>query len=369
MLFVTGTGRSGTSLADKLLSIHPAIRILSQPLPSIYVEIKREFARMTGTDICRHFPLGDLFGDNYAPPQELTRFLREWRLEPDWIAATLHKMEGFDGRYTMPPPETAGLIPAVSVPLVDFVGHYLSTLVREPCPIVGSKEVFAEEFIPYLLGANSKILLLIRHPCDVVASTYLGRGPEFAGQGRPVLFTLRQWRKSAAFALDLHGEPDLKVIRYEDLVARPLAVLNTVAAWLDLPPFPPDLGSLKLKTDNGEAWLANSSHEAYAHISTRSVGRHKELLSSAQIKAIEMLCGPEMVALGYSDCAETGAGLDSIDGGALDLLCPEPRAALQGYIWSERSRDQEKARLQGLAAGHFRPDLHLYSRAFERLAG
>ena len=42
-LFVTGMLRSGTTLLDKLLSIHPQALVHSQPLTPLYVKVKRAF--------------------------------------------------------------------------------------------------------------------------------------------------------------------------------------------------------------------------------------------------------------------------------------------------------------------------------------
>jgi hypothetical protein len=81
-LFITGMGRSGTTLLEKLVALHPEASVLSQPLPLLYIAVKREFLRRSGRlrGVARHYPFNDMLGDNYYPPHELVRFIEGFPL-------------------------------------------------------------------------------------------------------------------------------------------------------------------------------------------------------------------------------------------------------------------------------------------------
>src|SRR2546423_3408897 len=78
-LFVTGMQRSGTSLLDRLLAGHPALSILSQPFPFVFLQAKRDFLRARG-DASAHYPLDPLFLEERFTPDDLSHFLATYRL-------------------------------------------------------------------------------------------------------------------------------------------------------------------------------------------------------------------------------------------------------------------------------------------------
>src|SRR5687767_15311816 len=98
MLFVTGMPRSGTTLAEKLLSQHPAISLLSQPFPFLFLNAKRAFL----TTIDRGgdpYPLGDLFAETYAVG-DFTRHLLDRQIDAHTVNAVFAAMAGYSGQYT-----------------------------------------------------------------------------------------------------------------------------------------------------------------------------------------------------------------------------------------------------------------------------
>ena len=56
-LLVTGMGRSGTTLLDKLLTSHADIDVLSQPFPLVFVDTKKQFLAEKRVD--KYFVLND----------------------------------------------------------------------------------------------------------------------------------------------------------------------------------------------------------------------------------------------------------------------------------------------------------------------
>ena len=110
----------------------------------------------------------------------------------------------------------------------DLFSNYnqLITSEKKNKKVFGSKEVIFEEFLQYLLRQGVKCILVLRDPRDVLASSYFGKGQEFSGSPRPFFWMVRNWRKSVAFALELAGNENLLVLRYEDLVQNPAEYLR-----------------------------------------------------------------------------------------------------------------------------------------------
>ena len=55
--FITGMGRSGTTLLEKLLCNHKDLSVLSQPLPLVFIDLKKRFLETLG--IKKYFVLND----------------------------------------------------------------------------------------------------------------------------------------------------------------------------------------------------------------------------------------------------------------------------------------------------------------------
>ena len=193
-VLVTGMPRSGTTLLDKLLSSHPAALVFSQPLPLLYVEVKRRFLqdRELGA-ASRAYPLNDMFRTNYYASEAFQAFLETFLLEPIFCREVLAAMVAFDGRYIKPADPFAFLEDYKASRLFDFVRSYVRWLADGDCPVVtGSKETFCEEYIPYFLANGATVIQLVRDPRDVVTSLNFGHGERFGGRIKPHLFNLRQ---------------------------------------------------------------------------------------------------------------------------------------------------------------------------------
>ncbi len=374
-LFVTGAARTGTSLLARLLSAHPGIDILSQPLPRLYPDIKRLFLETRQgddppSDLARAFPLGDQFDANHADPARFTAYLQTLRLDRAWLIASLRGMAGFSGQGVRPDAPVKTLVPEVPLGLAAFTAGYFARVSRHPeAEFRGSKEIVAEEFVAYLLQSGTRVIHVVRDPRDVVASVFGPGGADYAGGGLPLLFVLRQWRKSVAFALHHDGDPRFRLQRYEDLVTWPDAQLAGIAGWLGCAGFPGDIARRPLVDDRGRPWPSNSSYQPRHRISRAGVGRGRSDLAPALVRAIETLCGPELRALGYDPGspavpAERPATLEA----AADP-CRDPRPVLADYGWSRAALAPELRRLTALEAGDFEPRLHLFPAAFRRLRG
>ncbi len=146
-LFITGAGRSGTTLLDKLISMHPEVLVFSQPLPLLYVAIKKNylhaFKRKTTTP---EYPLNDLFAENYCDPEVFKEYLLETRFSNELFKNLLSSMVDYDGQYTKPTSEFK-LSGKQKMSMFEFVTLYtewLSTKSGRDCSISGSKETFTD---------------------------------------------------------------------------------------------------------------------------------------------------------------------------------------------------------------------------------
>jgi Sulfotransferase family len=374
-LFVTGCLRSGTSLTDNLLSCHSQILILSQPLQLLYVEMKRRFISENLDDpglsgnIARHFPLNDLFGENYYNCEAFTQYLGSVLLEPDWFAKVLASMDQYSGRVHKPKMDSDRLVLQKRASFLDFIDHYLK-VETENCSAtyLGSKEVFAEEYIPYLINNDIKTILVVRDPRDVIASCFSGKGSKFIGAARPFLFVLRQWRKSVAFALRYGQHKNLQILRYEDLVSEPEIVLARIANWLGTDTFPSFIKEKRLRGLDGHIWQSNSSHAAKSKIFTSSVGSYTRLIDHEVRQAIEILCGPEMKLMRYSQNSVCLSSNKREFLRSLDEPYAFDRSELQSYAWNGVNVEREISRLDYLQDGKFVESLHLFRDIFEALA-
>lgn len=300
-IFITGTHRSGTTLLDRLINQFPDVSILSQPFPLLFVETKRSFFRSLGLDDIR-YPLGHLFLEERYDHAMLADFLRRWRTSHEHLRAIFEDMRGYSGQYTRFSDEEVERAIACVDGDDDFAS-VVQKLIRSLCrrekaAWFGSKETICEELLPSMLDRGFRCVLIIRDPRDVIASLNHGRGAEFGGSIKPLLFNIRSWRKSVAYALDLQARSRFQWCRYEDLVRTPVAELARIAAPLGLKATSDGLTS-ELRNGDGSIWAGNSSHGELYAISDASVGIYKKLLDPDVQRMVEAACLPELRYLGY----------------------------------------------------------------------
>jgi hypothetical protein len=119
------------------------------------------------------------------------------------------------------------------------------------------------------------------------------------GKTRPILYTLRQWRKSVSFCLEYQDWPNFAYVKYEDLVMDPWSTLNRLAQFLRLTPYPEGTFASGIIDQTGQRWEGNSSFGNYSSISRNSVANFTKNLSETCIRYIETVCNPELRYLNY----------------------------------------------------------------------
>lgn len=345
--FITGFLRSGTTLVEKLVHALPGACIGPQPFPFLYYDAKRAFLRTLGSGEER-YPLGHLLREDRYGPDDFGNFLAGYRLTREAVAASFDGMRGYGGWRL---PAMAACAAQVGEGSFAHVYRQLCDALqgifgRERSRVLGAKEVFCEEFIPYFLSENVSVILVVRDVRDVLASLKAGSGAAYANRGLAVLHIVRQWRKSVAFALQFSGAAGFELVRYEALVAGARPWLGRLAQQLGCPPAPADALD-DLRDQEGRSWQGNSSFAPVTGVSRGSVGRFAGSLPRALVEAVESLCAPEMSAIGLAarggDDRELAAALERA---AQETDLVGPGESLAAEI------DAERRRARVISSGH-----------------
>lgn len=299
-LLVTGCYRSGTTLLDKLLHAHPEICVGSQASPSFFFFAMDAFHRSLGVE--RRYPLGHLFGERAYGLEEALAFVEGLTLSETDLDRIFELLPTDDPQFASTRLSSCrGEVRSGS--FLSVLGQLLACVARlygqEGARILGDKEILCEQYLPLLGRRGHAGVIIIRDPRDVVASTHFQQRGRYTGDRRPVLSTIRQWRKSVALALELEGSDRFAWIRYEDLVRDAGATLNEVSERIGAGTYPEELLTSELRDQEGRIWEANTSFAMASRVQPSSVSSHERHVPDQVSAYVETLCLPEMRTLGY----------------------------------------------------------------------
>jgi len=297
-VFITGQYRSGTTLTEKILSNNPNIKIASQPFPYLYFELKNKFYKKLG--ISRRYPLSDLFGEKDYTNQEFCTYLKDTKLSSKEVENLLFDMEGYFGNWSPQLKKNYNKIYGGELRHIYFslTKAYIDLFEDSSTKVIGSKEILAEEYIPYFLNNNIKVIHVIRDPRDLIVSLNFGKGEYFTGGKRPVLYSIRGWRKSVAFAIQCQNHPYYTLIRYEDLVLNFSDTMTKCMHFLNIENHF-DSDSIIIKDQFGKEWSSNSSFQNTSVINKDAVNKFTKFLDKETISYIEKTCQFELQYLNY----------------------------------------------------------------------
>jgi len=300
MVLITGCYRSGTTLAEKLLNSHAQVIVGSQPFPVLYFAAKRRFLEQRGLKF--RYPLDHLFGETRYSPRTLCDYLDSYRLDESFIDALFDGLEAYTKGLWTPEILTYRhrLRPGTFFELFcQFLGFISEIFPKESARMVGAKEILVEEMAECLGQRGVRIVYVVRDPRDMITSLNFRDRDNLTGENRPVLFSIRAWRKSVALALQAEEAGYGTVIRYEDLTTNTAEAMGKVTRFLGLPSLDRGVLEQPIRDQWGKVWGGNSSFEDKRGVSTSSIGTYRRKMPETVIRYVESCCLPEMRLLGY----------------------------------------------------------------------
>jgi len=266
-IFIGGLERSGTSLLYALLASHPSIAMTRRTnLWTYFYQQYGDLSQSKNFDRC------------------LTAMMRYKRLlllkpNPDRI-----RHEFWQGE-----PTYARLFALLEEHFAEQLGR----------PRWGDKSLNTERYADPIFAAypNARILHMIRDPRDRYSSTVtrwkVSRGGAGAGTA--------MWLSSINFAeRNLKKYPDrYKVVRYESLVDQPEKILQEICTFIG-----EEYTSVMLTMRGAETFRDEGGNSSYGQhepgrISTKSIGRFRQVMSRPQIAFLQLFARREMLAYHY----------------------------------------------------------------------
>ncbi|GGK91004.1 sulfotransferase family protein [Mangrovihabitans endophyticus] len=274
-VLIIGTERSGSNLLRLILNRHPDIAIPHPP------HFMRYLAPLAGS-------YGDLSLERNRRALVcdanllLRRHIHSWP-EPVRVADVL-----------------ADAAPSVFGVVAAFYERYRRAAGKSRW---GCKSTFMVGYVEDVLDLypDARFLWLVRDPRDVAVSA---RQSVF-GPFHPYL-TGRLWagqQQMGRAALERWGTETVRLVRYEELVARPETVLRSVCAFLGIAWEPHMLRHQESAEARLTASLSQSWAGTDAAINADSVGRHRTELSARDRRLVESAAGEAMLRLGYVPAA------------------------------------------------------------------
>lgn len=346
-LFITGLYRSGTTLLEKLLHNHPQVGIASQPFPNFFFHAKRNFFKKK--QIERPLPLGHLFLEKDYELSEFHHFLNNYKLTQQDVDAFFSNVANANNNLVVEIlAHKKEVKPDLFKNVYNNLLHLIASILKKETIYTGVKEILCEEYIPYFLRNGQKCVLIIRDPRDVITSLNFGKGNNYGGSPRPVLFSLRNWRKSVAFAVAFEKHPNFAWFRYEDLVTDTQGQLAKISHFLNVSPYPEHFLESGLKDQKGNTWGGNSSFGTYSGISSQSLHKFKQKLPEATIRYIETVCRPELQYMDDEFMFEKSANSAAIINDFEEPVATHRKYIADDYSTCPAHKKQEIERLQWL---------------------
>jgi hypothetical protein len=266
-IFIAGPDRSGTTLLFALLPSHPNISMTRR------------------TNMWRYFHgrYGDLSQrDNLEHClRDMVRYKRMGVLNPDPDRIRREFLEG---------------APSYGRLFALFHDHHAEATGKVRW---GDKSLHTEHYAESVFGEfpTAKILHMTRDPRDRYASVKKRHGRTVNRVGASVARWLLSMR---AGQRNLRRHPaQYMFLRFESLVSRPEETLRQVCAFIG-EEYVPGMLSMSGAAEHRDTG-GNSSFETIApgEISTKPIGRFRQVLSAGDIEYIQMFAGREMRALDY----------------------------------------------------------------------
>jgi hypothetical protein len=299
-VFVVGMFRSGTTLVSKALDVHSKITVVDDPFFQFFKSFRNEIFCSLDKNFDKNYPVSDnFFSDQEVANKKLDESTFKIPFNNVGLEEVKKNLFPFCEFYC---PELAPKILGMAAETYDELFRKLLDLEQEvygseKTELVGCKNTFSEQFIGPLINTypNIKIIQIIRDPRAVMASQNKSDVGTY-----PILFALRHWRKSIAYALEyVNNTENFLLIKYEDFVENPVREMKKVCGFLGVIYEENMVDAGKYKGKKGQKWEQNSSFGSSREITKKFSEKWKEVLKEKEVQFIEDLCEPEMKAFGY----------------------------------------------------------------------
>jgi hypothetical protein len=278
--FIVGTGRSGTTLLQSMLSRAPGVFI---PAETHFMALVYE----------RRRTLGDITTD--AGWQAAIRLIHH-RNTKAGIKVDAQRFESIarDGPRTYATLLTAWLRAAAEHATAPdgATPHILGE--KSPRHLHHTLELLA--MLP-----DARVVHIVRDPRDVAVS-------QREAWGTPTLAAAGRWRREQRIEQDLESlvHPSrFTTVRYKDLVTDPKPQIERVCQFLDLP-YTERMLSPHERKHKGFAQRETHKLRTLEPITKARIGRYREKLGPTRLAAIEHLCHEQMARFGYEPDTRPG---------------------------------------------------------------
>ena len=313
-IFLLGTERSGSNLLRLLLDAHPRIAI---PHPPHVVRYFSPLAAGYG-DLADDRNLRALVGD-------ILRLVRV-HINPWGVPLDVERLV-----REAHPRSVFGVYCALQDQYLAHTGK-----ARWGC-----KSTFMIDHVEDILARtpDARLILLVRDPRDVAASSRRSVFSTFHPW-----YTARLWRGHQetglrwAERLAEEGKDNLRILRYEDLVAAPEAELRALCDWLGEAFAPEMLRFFEGKEARQSAALAESWANTGKPVDAGSVARFRAELTERELQLVEREARGPLRRLGYTTV---------FDDATLDVAAPGPLE--RARIRAEDARLRAVVELRSLA--------------------
>jgi hypothetical protein len=305
-LFIFGLARSGTNLLARMLDRNPAVNVALDPLMPLFRSLRNAMVAAHAPDSTRQrFSPASPFQDYYFDPDGA--ILLDLMLEaPADLPFSQGELAELRGKVAA---RAALESPPLGARMEGLAGSSYGSLFRNALGIiagmkpgaawVGSKEVWALEFLPFLARAfpDARFYVLERDPRAIVASL-LGMAERDPTQAAHPPSYLRQWRKQVAlvrrFKMDAALSGRVRSLFFEQLATAPQVEARTLCQELGIG-YSADM--LRLSADG---WLGNSSFQHGGQdVYAETIERWRHALPEPLVQVADYFCGPEMALTRY----------------------------------------------------------------------
>lgn len=300
-LFIFGMFRSATTMLARSLSAHSEIKIASDPYFQFFKSFRNEIYTRHHVSFDTNSPLSDnFFNENLKLDKIILNSSYDFEIKNSSLEEIISQIEFYIGRDSEKIKPLLNEVKASN--FRELLRELIFLIYRSYGDIstnfVGFKCTFAELFIAPTIKAlpNSKILCVVRDPRAIFASQI------FPKKDYPILYVVRQWRKSIEYILQNISLKNVYVLRYEDLVDNPERSMNGISKFIGVAYQSNMIDPKKFKDGGGRLWSQNSSYNENNKnndISNKNKNRWTDVLSQAEIQIIEDLCDAEMKIFGY----------------------------------------------------------------------